>query len=199
MLFKKLHELATRNGRMQLVKFFGTERLLAQDHTEQSGPYMNGVWKTAFNALSRSSTPKTLTFFGVGAGGALRIAAKRFPQTKIIGIEWDPLLHALATEHLSPYENITLVEADAEAWIANMQHTDISCIDLFTGSDVAPCVRNLTFIQKIITNSHITFINVYTHTDILDAVDKVVAPIPHKRLQYYATTLGMYGSPHFRS
>lgn len=199
MLFQKLHEIDTRNGRMRLVKFFGSERLLAEDRTEQSGSYMDSVWKTAFKALPKKYTPQTITFFGVGIGGALKIAAKKFPHARIIGIEWDPTLFAIATEKLSENKNITLLEADAEQWVEKMPASDVSCVDLFTGSNVAPCVRNSAFLKKILSNSQITFINIYTHTEILDSVDKVVAPLPHKRLQYYASTIGMYGPPYLRS
>lgn len=199
MFFQKLHEIDTRNGRMRLVKLFGSERLLAEDRTEQSGSYMDSVWKTTFKALPKKYTPQTITFFGVGIGGALKLATKKFPNAKIIGIEWDPTLCAIAAERLAEEKNILLIEADAEKWITQMLPSDISCVDLFTGSDVAPCVRNIEFLRKIISNSQITFINIYTHTEILDGVDKVVAPLPHKRLQYYASTIGMYGSPHLRS
>lgn len=199
MPFQTLHKINTRNGRMRLVKLFGSERLLAEDNTEQSGSYMNSVWKTAFKTLPPKYTPQTITFFGVGTGGALKIATKKFPHTKIIGIEWDPVICAIATERLTESTNITLIEADAERWVEKMPASDISCVDLFTGSDVASCVRNINFLKKIINNSRVTFINIYTHTKILDDVDKVVAPLPHKRLQYYASTIGMYGSPHLRS
>lgn len=199
MLFQKLHEIPTRNGRMRLVKFFGSERLLAEDKTEQSGSYMNSVWKVAFKALPKTYTPKTITFFGVGLGGALAQTAKKFPQVSITGIEWDHTLFLLAQKKLKEYKNISLQEADAETWITTMPKTNISCVDLFTGSDVAPCVRKKDFLKKIMKNSQITFINVYTHTKILDNVDNDIAPLPHKRLQYYASTIGMYGSPHLRS
>ncbi len=199
MLFQKLYEIDTRNGRMRLVKLFSSERLLAEDRTEQSGSYMDSVWKTAFKALPKKYTPQTITFFGVGIGGALKIATKRFPNAKIIGIEWDPTLCAIATEKLAENINITLIETDAEAWVEKMLPSDVSCVDLFTGSDVAPCVRNIDFLKKIINNSYITFLNIYTHIEILDDVDKAVAPLPYKRLQYYASTIGMYGSPHLRS
>jgi spermidine synthase len=199
MLFQTLHEIDTRNGRMRLVKLFGSERLLAEDRTEQSGSYMNSVWKTAFKALPKKYAPQTITFFGVGMGGALKLATKQFPNAKIIGIEWDPTLCTIAREKLAENTKITLVEADAEKWVENMLPSDISCVDLFTGSDVAPCVRNIDFLKNIISNSRITLINIYTHTEILDNVDKVVAPLPYKRLQYYASTIGMYGSPHLRS
>lgn len=198
MHWKELHDLNTRNGRMQLVKFFGIERLLAEDKTQQSGAYMNGVWKTAFHALPSSYKPENIVFLGVGTGGALRVAAKRFPHAHITGIEWDPILCTLAQERLKKEKNITLIEAEAEIWQKTMNTTDLTCIDLFTGSDVAPCVRDITFTTSLITKSKITFINVYTHTEILDQVDNAVAPLPHKRLQYYASTIGMYGSPDVR-
>jgi len=199
MLFQKIHEIDTRNGHMQIVKLFGSERLLAEDHTEQSGSYMNNVWKTAFKALPKKYTPQTITFFGVGMGGALKLATKNFPKAKIIGIEWDPTLCTLAAKKLAKEKNIMLIETDAEKWVTKMPPSDITCVDLFTGSDVAPCVRNIDFLRKIISNSHVTFINIYTHTDILDNVDKVVAPLPHKRLQYYTSTIGIYGSSHLRA
>lgn len=199
MLFQRLQEIHTRNGRMRLVKLFGSERLLAEDGTEQSGPYMNGVWKTAFKALPKKYTPQTITFFGVGTGGALKIAEKKFPHTKIMGIEWDSKLCKIAAEKLAEKTNITLIEADAEEWVKKMLPSDISCIDLFTGSNVAPCVQNIDFLTKIINNSQVTFVNIYTHTEILNNVDKIVAPLPYKRLQYYASTIGIYGSPHLRS
>lgn len=198
MSWKELHDLNTRNGRMQLVKLFGIERLLAEDKTEQSGDYMNGLWKTGLRALPPSFAPKRMVFLGVGTGGALGITAKRFPTAHIIGVEWDPTLCELARERLKKYANITLKETTAETWIKTMEYTDIVFVDLFTGSDVAPCVRDIAFLRFIITRAQITLINIYTHTDILDDVDNTVAPLPRKRIQYYASTIGMYGSPDVR-
>jgi spermidine synthase len=199
MVWREKKEFETRNGRMQLLTLFGSERLLAEDHTEQSGSYMNSVWKTAFKVLPHAYTPRHITFFGVGTGGALRITAKRFPCAQIVGVDWDPTLCAIARERLQQEPRITIHHADAESWIKTMKHTDISCVDLFTGSDVAPCVRNPTFLTHIINQSHITFINVYKHKEILDSVDNVIVPLPHKRLKYYTSLIGMYGSPDVRT
>lgn len=196
--WKEVHELNTRNGHMRLVKLFGMERLLAQDKTQQSGTYMNGVWKTALHALPSSFKPTSIVFFGVGTGGALHILAKRFPQAHIVGIEWDSTLCNLARERLKKEKNIVILEVEAENWSKNMEYADLVCIDLFTGTNVAPCVRDITFTTTIMKKSHIMYINVYTHTGILDEVDNNIARLPRKRLQYHASHIGMYGSPHVR-
>lgn len=195
MAWKELHEHETRNGRMKLVKFFGTERLLAQDNVQQSGDYMNGVWKTTFSVIPKNFPVEHLVFLGVGLGGGLALAAKRFPNARITGIEWDPTLCTLAKERLNTFPRITIIEQDAETWTSTMPNASITCVDLFTGADVAPCVRNETFITNIIARSTLTCINVYTHQEILAHVDNAVADLPRKRLQYYASTIGLYGSP----
>jgi spermidine synthase len=199
MAWKELHELDTRNGRMRLVKFFNSQRLLAEDGTEQSGSYMNSLWKTALRTLPKKFSPSSILFLGVGTGGALRIAAKKFPSANITGIEWDSTLKNIAEQSLTSENNTTLIEADAEIWTKTMPHTNITCIDLFTGADVAPCVRKLPFLQHVIAHSDFTFINVYTHQDILREVDNTIAHLPRKRIQYYASTIGMYGSSHLCS
>lgn len=198
MSWKELHDLNTRNGRMQLVKLFGIERLLAEDKTQQSGTYMDGVWKTGLRELPQTFTPKHIVFFGVGMGGGLRLAAKKYPKTRITGIDWDSTLCNLARERMKNHHTITIVEAQAETWASNMDYTDLAIVDLFTGSNVAPCVRDISFLRHIITRAQVTLINIFTHTNILDEVDNAVAPLPRKRLQYYASTIGMYGSPDVR-
>lgn len=199
MLFQELHEVPTRNGRMRIVKFFGTERLIAEDKTEQSGSYMNSVWNVACKAIPKKYIPTTITFFGVGLGGALAQTAKKFPNASVTGIEWDAQLLHMAQQRLTPYPNITLCEADAQIWVQTMPKTSVSCVDLFTGSNVAPCVRTPGFLETIIKQSEITLINVYKHTEILDNLDNTIAPMPHKRLKYYASLIGMYGPSHLRS
>jgi spermidine synthase len=198
MAWKELHELTTRNGRMRLVKFFGTERLLAEDRVEQSGPYMNGLWKKALKTLPSPFTPKRIAFLGVGTGGALRIFAQRYPHAHITGIEWDSTLCKLAQERLQKEQNISIQEIAAEDWAKTMNYYDILCVDLFTGAHVAPCVQDVHFLRYLITHAQVTFVNIYTHIDILDHVDKGIAELPRKRLQYYLSTIGMYGSSDVR-
>lgn len=178
---------------MRLVTLFGATRLLASDNTEQSGSYMNSLWKTAFRALPKGFYPKSILFLGVGTGGALHLAQKRFRNAHITGIEWDATLITLAKNNLLQHPNITLIEADAETWIHTMPTYDLVCIDLFTGADVAPCVRDIAWMQKLMRCARMTIINVYQHTDILNTLETTINLEHKKQITYYASTLGIYG------
>lgn len=181
------------------MKFLGRESLIADDRSEQSGAYMNGLWKKTLKTLPKSFCPQTITFFGIGHGGGLHVAAKTFPHARITGIEWDPTLLALAQKNLSPYSNISLIHADAEIWAPTMPQTNLSLVDLFVGERLAPCMYNPAFLPHIIEQSSVTIVNAYYHQDILNKVADLTAPTPARRLQYYASSIGIYGSPDVRT
>lgn len=200
MLWQKEHILLTRNGRMRIVKLFGRERLLSEDNTEQSGPYMNGVWKKAFSHLPKKFSPTTLLFLGVGTGGAIDIALRKFGTAHVTGIEWDETLCKEVSSRLASFiekGRLTLICKDAAQWIQENTHSyDLVCGDLFTGTDIAPCMRDETFLTSIKKIGRYTCINAYTHTDILDLLDTHTQPNNATRFTYYATTIGMYGPSH---
>ncbi len=173
------------------------ERLLASDATEQSGPYMNGVWRTVLRALPSSFSPQTILVLGVGLGGNLPLLHKRFPQAQITAVEWDEHLLTKTQERhkfLRPWVEYHC--GDAAKWIHDSSDRfDLVIVDLFTGKDVASCVRDDHFISALVQKTKaIVCINVYTHQDVLEKYDNAFSSV-HRQARYYQTLVGMYERP----
>ncbi len=187
---------------MVLVECLGSVRLLAEDRTEQSGSYMNGVWKTAIKALKQAHCmPEHITFLGVGMGGGLLLCAQAFPKAKILGIDWDEHLLALAEKNIkqrSLEQSITLRHQRAEDWAQETPHTDLLCIDLFTGTSVAPCVRDASWQHQVAQKTSWIAWNIFTHKDLLTTSNFETFAKAFSAT-YYLSTIGIYGPADLRS
>lgn len=144
---------------MILTQCLGSWRVLAPDHTEQSGPYMTGLWRKVFRDIKKDANqqPQSMAVFGIGLGGNIFLAQKFFPYTKVVAVDWDlsPITATLChgkkwAVELKETPFLSIVESDAlEFAKSSTQCFDIIIVDLFQGAAPADVVQDIIFITEI--------------------------------------------------
>lgn len=81
------------------------------------GTYWKAAVSIPFELLSEK--PKFLVI-GLGGGTIPKLLTKQYPQSEITCLEIDPVIINLAKDFFSlkDYENIKIIQADANAWIS---------------------------------------------------------------------------------
>ncbi len=149
---------------------------------QQSGPELNRIWQLSLERVGQSipHNPRVLVL-GLGAGGVLTEIHSLFPSAAFVAVEHDPAMVVLTRElrYFAPHEEPRIIEADAaEALAAMTDSFDLIIVDLFTGSRLAPIVRDPHFIadlRKNLSPNGIVLINAFFEPDALAAADAIFA------------------------
>ncbi len=100
--------------------------------------------------------PRRVLLLGLGGGTVAHLLARRCPDTRIVGIERDPEVLAVAFSELGldTMHNLEAVEADAFAWVAERvvaepASFDLICLDLFEAGRLALGTLATPFLRQI--------------------------------------------------
>jgi SAM-dependent methyltransferase len=102
--------------------------------------------------------PRRALLLGLGAGTVAMLLARRCPNVEIVGVECNAEVIATGRAEfgLDEVAHLTIVEADAFAWVAD--HTtsepgdfDLICLDLFEAGRLAPGTLATPFLRQLAT------------------------------------------------
>lgn len=100
--------------------------------------------------------PRRALLLGLGAGTVARLLVRRCPDTEMVGVERNAEVIAVARGEfgLDELNQLTIVEADAFAWVA--EHVadepgsfDVICLDLFEAGRLAPGTLATPFLRQL--------------------------------------------------
>jgi predicted O-methyltransferase YrrM len=121
------------------------------DQEPQPGPG-GGYW----GLLLPPGCPRRALLLGLGGGTVAWLLARRCPDVAIIGIERDATVLAVARAELGldALGQLTAVEADAFAWVAEHAGSepdtyDLICLDLFEGGRLALGALGTPFLRQV--------------------------------------------------
>ena len=127
---------------------------IAENSEPHPGPH-GGYW----GLLVPPECPRRALLLGLGGGTVAHLLARRCPETEITGIEHDPqvLMVARSEFGLETLPQLTIVEADAFAWVAEQCETaesdsrgyDLICLDLFQAGQLAQGVLATPFLRQV--------------------------------------------------
>lgn len=125
----------------------------AEDDEPQPGPG-GGYW----GLMLPPGCPRRALLLGLGAGTVAHLLARRCPEARIIGVERDPEVIAVARLEfgLDALPQLTIVEADAFAWVPEHAATepgayDLICLDLFEAGRLALGTLATPFLRQVAT------------------------------------------------
>lgn len=145
------------NGEIKVVKSRSRYSVWAGGF-EQSGEMVHRLWRKALVSMTGSDPVriKMVLILGLGCGVAARLAAERFPQTKIIGVEVDPAMINLGKKYfgLGNISNLEIKRANVLQSINGLKSFpkyDLILVDLYRGGEMPERIRNKNFLRKINT------------------------------------------------
>ncbi len=102
------------------------------------------------------SCPRRALLLGLGGGTVASLLSRRCPESQIVGVERDAEVLATARTGLAldAIPRLTIVEADAFAWVAEHATTepasfDLICLDLFEAGRLAPGTLATPFLRQL--------------------------------------------------
>jgi SAM-dependent methyltransferase len=151
------------NSRIEVIDSFGHKRL-DMGGLIQSGKIIEDIWNTGFTKLlPRGFSPKSVLILGFGAGSAARLLARKWPKTKITGVEIDKQVINLAKKYfaVSKIPHLKIINSDAHAFVYEPRTTryDLTLVDCYLGDQFPKKLESLSFYTKLSTISDHVLIN----------------------------------------
>lgn len=144
---------------------------------DQSTGYTETMWKEALERVPPGSTVERVLVLGLGGGGILKLIYARFPDCKVVAVEWDPMMIEVAN-YLGALnasdETVVIVEDATKAVPALGESFDLVIVDLFTGPNIAPSLLHDDFISSL--TQHLKpqgslLLNAFRNLDLLPKFD----------------------------
>lgn len=149
------------NGKIQVVKSLAFGTYIQVAGLTQSGGVMRDVWKTTLKKIrGRRLDVKNCLILGLGGGDAARLVRKFWParagepESKIVGVEIDPIMVELGKKYLGLDESgVEIVSQDAYEFCTkyNIQDArfDLILVDVYVGYEVPEKFRSEEFIRRV--------------------------------------------------
>lgn len=94
-IYKRYKLQSEKNGTIVVQWLFGNPRVYAGG-SQQSGPYVDGLWRDAVQRLPKNTEVKTILALGLGGACAWPMLDKQFPNAQVTVVEWDEVMVGLA-------------------------------------------------------------------------------------------------------
>jgi spermidine synthase len=133
-----------KNGLIHCQRLFG-RWTVSVGGTMQTSPYVTAMWQDALERVATTAQEpsrnggreRQILLLGLGAGGAVPVLRRFYPDARIFAVEWDPVM-AVLPERLGIYgpdEAPHLVLGDAYEEVLKLGRSfDLVLFDLFLGS-----------------------------------------------------------------
>lgn len=148
------------NGEIKVVEEWGKNKILV-DRSQQSGPYMDNVWRKTLRAFGFPNTycPKTILVLGVAGGTVIYLLSKWYPNAKITAVDIDQTMIDIGKKYfgLNRIKNLTIIRNDARKAITKKY--DLIIVDLSCGRNIPTFVTSKQFLLDLKRHSKMTIIN----------------------------------------
>lgn len=147
------------NGSIRVVKTWGMGTYITSQGLTQSGGIVEDIWKSTLRKIkthdqrSRSySNIKNCLVLGLGGGTVAKLIRKNWPETKIIGVDIDPVMVELGKRYLDLNKSgVNVIINDAAQYTKyNIRNTgyDLIIVDLYQGSQFPKKFETNTFLAS---------------------------------------------------
>lgn len=143
------------NGELTVIRdiFYGT--YIQGGSLPQSGGLAETIWRNTLNII-KDHDIKNILILGLGGGGIAKLARKNWPESKITGIDIDPVIVDLGKKYLKlNNQNVNIIIADvsealqeAKYKIRNTKY-DLVCVDTYQGDQFPKEFATEKFTKKV--------------------------------------------------
>lgn len=143
------------NGEVKVVKDLAFGTYLKAQKLTQSGGIIRSIWKTVFRKSHANNWSISYALIlGLGGGTLVGVIRKEWPDTKITGVDIDPLMVEMGKKYLklNP-DDVEIVISDATTFckkqIKDKKKYDLICIDMYNGDVYPPQFEEESFLRLV--------------------------------------------------
>ncbi len=140
------------NGKLTVVKDIAWGTYIKTGNLSQSGGVVDKVWNTTLKKLAKNKKDiDTCLILGLGGGGMVKIVKKYWPETKIVGVDIDPVFVNLGRKYMDLDDReVEIVIKDAHKYLTNNSNKyDLICVDVYVGDRVPEKFRSVEFVGLV--------------------------------------------------
>jgi len=138
------------NGKLTVIRdlFYGT--YIMGGGLPQSGGLAEKIWKSTLHKVKASKLEiKSCLILGLGGGGIARIVRKNWPESKITGIDLDPVMVELGKKYLDlESQGVETVIKDIDKFKTTKKY-DLVCIDTYIGDKFPKKFESEKFTKRV--------------------------------------------------
>lgn len=148
------------NGHLRVVRTFGMGNYIQAGGLTQSGGIVESIWKSTLRQITNSKLQITnILILGLGGGTLAKLLRKKFPNSKITGVEIDPIMVELGKKYLKLDDyNIDIKVADVNNYTLYANRFDLVIVDMYSGDNFPKEFESEEFLKKL-TKFPIVIIN----------------------------------------
>lgn len=165
------------NGKLTVIREFVWGTYITAGGLPQSGGLAKQIWERSLKKvqlMKKSDLPKTVLVLGFAGGGIAHIAHNYWPDSKVYGVDIDPLMIDLGKKYLhwektgarvwvqdadSFIDEVANGKALSGKYVKNSHLSDSSnvlpetydlvCVDMYVGDGVPERFNTLSFVKKV--------------------------------------------------
>lgn len=119
------------NGNIRVLKTWGMGTYIQSNGLTQSGGIVEQIWKSTLKEI-KSNDLENILILGLGGGTLAKLLRKRYPNSKITGVEIDPIMIELGKKYLRLNDfNIDIKIKDATNF--KLKRHDLIIVDTYLG------------------------------------------------------------------
>ena len=166
-----------KNGDIVCQRNFGKWDVFVGE-LHMSSEHLRGMWRGVHRRLPIDFSPKEILMFGLAAGDNVTLLSRKYPQSWITAVEWDPVMVRIAEEigdypaHAKP----KFIVADAGEVVRTLPGPfDLILVDIFRGGAVAHEAYVAGFfgqVSRLLSGNGLVIVNSFRERQLLDTAAK---------------------------
>ena len=154
------------NGKLTAVKELAWGTHITAGGITQSGGIAQDIWRTVFKRFGQREF-KNVLIVGLGGGGIAKLVSKNWPNSKMVGVEIDPIIVDLGKKYLGLNKiNIEIHIEDGYSFCKSLlkqkKKFDLICIDTYVGQEFPKKFESEEFsllVSKLLDKSGVAIFN----------------------------------------
>jgi len=144
------------NGHLKVLRSLGFGTYIQAEGLTQSGGIVETIWRQTLKRIKNLQfTINNCLILGLGGGTVAKLIRKKWPGTKITGVDIDPVMIELGKKYLGLNKiNAEITIADAMQYvrsnIAGVKY-DLIIVDLYNGDKYPEKFENENYIRLLMT------------------------------------------------
>lgn len=135
------------NKNIKVIKSLGFGTYIQVNGLTQSGGVVESIWRETIKRIKIKKI-KNILILGLGGGTVAKLLRKKYPNSKITGIEIDPLMVELGKKYLKlEKSNISVLIQDA--YKLKKGKFDLIIVDMYCGSEFPKKFESEIFLKNV--------------------------------------------------